>query len=136
MFKHGEFFRYRNGEEITEDQRVIIETLDEGQMSSSLSIEHFTENDVAEVAKRNTVYNTQTRTDKSLIRCIFLISRQQYKVTISNIVGEAETKAKLTLAHIEPSFTESFKRVTEIAEGEALDIRNTVIGSPRPRIKW
>lgn len=53
-----------------------------------------------------------------------------------NIVGEAETSAKLTLAQIEPSFTEPLKRVTEVSEGEPLDISTKVIGSPIPDVQW
>lgn len=60
----------------------------------------------------------------------------QYKVVAKNIVGEAETSAKLTLAQIEPSFIEPLKRVTEVSEGEPLDISTKVIGSPIPAVQW
>ncbi len=54
----------------------------------------------------------------------------------TNMVGEVETSAKLTLAQIEPSFAELLKRVTEVSVGEPLEISTKVIGSPIPSVQW
>lgn len=41
--------RFRNGEEITSDEHILIDTSEEGQVSSTLTIDHFTKDDVADV---------------------------------------------------------------------------------------
>ncbi|XP_065224779.1 obscurin-like isoform X6 [Planococcus citri] len=98
---------YKNGEEIESSDHMKIEISTEGQLSTSLTIDHFSECDVDE-----------------------------YKVTAKNLVGEIETSAKLTMALIEPSFGETLKRVTEVSDGEPLEISTKVMGSPIPVVQW
>lgn len=43
-------FRFRNGKEITSDEHILIDTNEEGQVSSTLTIDHFTKDDIAEVS--------------------------------------------------------------------------------------
>ncbi|KAG8233551.1 hypothetical protein J437_LFUL013763 [Ladona fulva] len=97
---------YKDGEELTTGGRILIET-DEEHQTSSLTIQHMEEGDEG-----------------------------KYKVRASNIVGEAETVSKLTMAQIPPSFTRPLDRSIEIDEGDHLELKVKVDGSPIPTVKW
>lgn len=69
-------FRYRNEQEIESDEHIRIETNEEGQVSSTLVIEHFTKDDVAEVSKLRTM-NFQSSLEDYL-EILFFILVQMY----------------------------------------------------------
>lgn len=54
----------------------------------------------------------------------------------SNLVGQAETSANLIMAQIPPSFGRLIDRAIEVDEGDILDIKTKVDGSPVPKVKW
>ncbi|XP_050523342.1 obscurin isoform X47 [Daktulosphaira vitifoliae] len=98
---------YKNNEVIIPNLRMSIHTNEEGQVKSVLTIDHFSEVDVG-----------------------------SFSVKAVNMVGEAETISKLTMAQIMPSFVKPFERITEAVEGCPLEIQASLIGSPRPSVKW
>ena len=54
----------------------------------------------------------------------------------SNLVGQAETSANLIMAQIPPSFGRLIDRAIEVDEGDILDIKTKLDGSPVPKVKW
>lgn len=54
----------------------------------------------------------------------------------TNIAGKAETSAKLSMTKSPPSFLRSLPRSEEIDEGEPLELKAKVDGSPIPAVKW
>lgn len=57
-------------------------------------------------------------------------------MTASNLVGHAETSANLTMAQIPPSFGRPIDRAIEVDEGDILDIKTKLDGSPVPKVQW
>lgn len=57
-------------------------------------------------------------------------------MTASNLVGQAETSANLIMAQIPPSFGRPIDRAIEVDEGDILEIKTKVDGSPVPKVKW
>lgn len=57
-------------------------------------------------------------------------------MTASNLVGQAETSANLIMAQIPPSFGRLIDRAIEVDEGDILDIKTKLDGSPVPKVKW
>nr|CAD7588174.1 unnamed protein product [Timema genevievae] len=98
---------FKDGKELKSGDRLTIETDSEVLVSSCLSIKHFEESDEG-----------------------------KYSVTASNLVGQAEISAKLILAQIPPSFPRPFDRAAEIDEGETLELKTKLDGSPIPKVKW
>lgn len=60
----------------------------------------------------------------------------QYTVKASNLAGEAESSATLKMAQIPPSFSKTLERCVDLAEGETLELKAKVDGSPLPAVKW
>lgn len=50
--------------------------------------------------------------------------------------GEAECEAMITLAQIPPGFAHKLDRQKEVDEGEPLELKAKVDGSPIPTAKW
>ncbi|XP_026820148.1 obscurin-like isoform X6 [Rhopalosiphum maidis] len=98
---------FRNGEVIIPDLRISIHTNEEGQVKSTLTIDHFSGLDIA-----------------------------KFSVKAVNMMGEAETSSNLTMAEIMPSFVKPFERITEGVEGSPIEIQTQLIGSPRPHVAW
>ncbi|XP_063239264.1 obscurin-like [Bacillus rossius redtenbacheri] len=98
---------FKDGRELRTGDRITIEAGSEVLESSHLLIKHFQESDEG-----------------------------KYTVETSNIVGKAESSAKLTLAQIPPSFGRAFDRVVDLEEGDALDLKMKLDGSPVPTVKW
>ncbi|XP_063238451.1 obscurin isoform X6 [Bacillus rossius redtenbacheri] len=98
---------FKDGKELTSGGRLTIETDSEVLVSSSLSIAHFEESDEG-----------------------------KYSVTASNLVGQAQTEARLTLAQIPPSFGRPLDRAVDVDEGDTLDLKTKLDGSPIPKAKW
>lgn len=53
-----------------------------------------------------------------------------------SVSGEAECQADITLAQIPPGFGHKLDRQKEVDEGEPLELRAKVDGSPIPTAKW
>ncbi|XP_025423037.1 obscurin isoform X4 [Sipha flava] len=98
---------FKNGEVVIPDLRISIHTNDEGQVKSTLTIEHFSDLDIA-----------------------------NFSVKAVNMIGEAETSSNLKMAEIMPSFVKPFERITEAIEGSPIELQTELIGSPRPRVAW
>ncbi|KAE9543197.1 hypothetical protein AGLY_003108 [Aphis glycines] len=98
---------FKNGEVIIPDLRISIHTNEEGQIKSTLTIDHFSGLDVA-----------------------------NFSVKAVNMMGEAETSSNLTMAEIMPSFVKPLERITEGVEGSPIEIQTQLIGSPRPHVAW
>lgn len=60
----------------------------------------------------------------------------QYSVTASNLVGQAECSAQLAMAQIKPSFAKPLEKNWEVDEGDKLEIKTKLDGSPIPVVKW
>ncbi|XP_060875327.1 obscurin isoform X5 [Metopolophium dirhodum] len=98
---------FKNGEVVIPDLRISIHTNEEGQIKSTLNIDHFSGLDIA-----------------------------TFSVKAVNMMGEAETSSTLTMAEIMPSFVKPFERITEAVEGSPIEIQTQLIGSPRPHVAW
>ncbi|XP_046471258.1 obscurin isoform X8 [Neodiprion pinetum] len=93
--------------QITNDERYSITTDVEGQVVSSLLIKKFSAEDVAKIT------------------CI-----------ASNIAGTVDTFAQLSLAKSAPTFSRTLPRSAEVDEGEPLELKAKLDGSPIPSVKW
>lgn len=106
---------YRNGkaidttiiEQTTKTQKYKIHTIGDAQLTSDFYITHFGPDD-------NDVYS-----------CI-----------ASNIAGDTEEKFHLSILQAPPVFETKFDRFMEIPEGERLELKCKVDGSPLPKIRW
>ncbi|XP_069669104.1 obscurin isoform X4 [Periplaneta americana] len=98
---------FKDGKELKSEGRLTVETDSEVLVSSFIAIEHFNESDVG-----------------------------RYSVTASNLVGQAETSANLIMAQIPPSFGRPIDRAIEVDEGDTLEIKTKLDGSPIPKVKW
>ncbi|PSN48207.1 hypothetical protein C0J52_03611 [Blattella germanica] len=99
--------KFKDGKELKTQDRMTIETDSEVMVSSFMGIKHFNESDVG-----------------------------KYSCTASNLVGQAETIANLIMAQIAPSFGRPVDRAIEVDEGDELEIKTKLDGSPIPTVKW
>ncbi|KAL0112248.1 hypothetical protein PUN28_011952 [Cardiocondyla obscurior] len=97
----------KNGEIIKEDERYQITTHVDGIVDSSLSIKTFS-------AK-----------DAGTITC-----------TASNVAGSVQTSCDLSMTLTAPSFGKALPRSEEVDEGEPLELKAKIDGSPIPNIAW
>ncbi|KAI5632857.1 immunoglobulin i-set domain-containing protein [Phthorimaea operculella] len=98
---------YRDGEEITNDDRHQITKEVSGQVESNLAIKHFNASDAG-----------------------------KYKCRAVNLSGEAVCEAPITLAQASPGFTHKLDKQRDVDEGEPLELKCKVDGSPLPTVKW
>ncbi|CAK1544365.1 unnamed protein product [Leptosia nina] len=98
---------YREGKELTNDERRTITTEVGGQVDSELEIKHFNAEDAG-----------------------------KYKVVAMNLSGEAATEAVISLAQLPPGFVHKLDRQKEVDEGEPLELKAKVDGSPIPSAQW
>ncbi|CAH2103000.1 unnamed protein product [Euphydryas editha] len=98
---------YLNGKEIVNDERHNITTEVGGQVDSELEIKHFSASDAG-----------------------------KYTVRAMSASGEAECEAMITLGQIPPGFSHKLDRQKDVDEGEPLELRAKVDGSPIPNAKW
>ncbi|XP_075215546.1 obscurin isoform X5 [Lycorma delicatula] len=99
---------FKDGKKLKSGENgIIIETLIEGQVSSTLSIEHFNKN-----------------------------HEGSFTVKAVNMCGEDECSAKLKMAQIAPSFLKPLDRSTDVCETEPLELKAKIEGSPLPQVKW
>nr|XP_037866814.1 obscurin isoform X5 [Bombyx mori] len=98
---------YVNGKEITNDDRHTVTTEVGGQVDSELDIKHFNSDDTG-----------------------------KYKVRALNLAGEASCEAQITLAQLAPGFTHRLDRQKDVDEGEPLELKAKIDGSPTPTATW
>ncbi|XP_038208121.1 obscurin isoform X4 [Zerene cesonia] len=98
---------YREGTELANDERRTITTEVGGQVDSELEIKHFSAADAG-----------------------------KYKVVAMNLSGEATTEAMVSLAQLAPGFVHKLDRQREVDEGEPLELKAKVDGSPIPTATW
>ncbi|XP_020711856.2 obscurin isoform X2 [Athalia rosae] len=89
------------------DERYTITTSVEGQVVSTLFIKNFSAD------------------DRALITCV-----------AANIAGTDETTCRLSMTRIAPEFGRSLPRSAEVDEGEPLELKAKLEGSPIPSAKW
>lgn len=97
----------KNGEIIDEDERYQVTTHVDGIVDSTLSIKIFSTNDAG------------------MIMC-----------RASNIAGSTETSCELSMTITAPSFSKQLPRSAEVDEGESLELKAKVDGSPIPNVTW
>ncbi|XP_045498877.1 obscurin isoform X7 [Colias croceus] len=98
---------YREGIELVNDERRTITTEVGGQVDSELEIKHFNAGDAG-----------------------------KYKVVAMNLSGEATTEAMISLAQLAPGFVHKLERQLDVDEGEPLELKAKVDGSPIPTAMW
>ncbi|XP_012537087.1 obscurin isoform X3 [Monomorium pharaonis] len=97
----------KNGEVIEENERYQVTTHTDGIVDSSLSIKTFSAKDVGTITCK-----------------------------ASNVAGSVETSCDLSMTLTEPSFGKALPRSAEVDEGEPLELKAKVNGSPIPNIAW
>ncbi|CAG4950620.1 unnamed protein product [Parnassius apollo] len=98
---------YVNDKEVKNDERHTITTEIGGQVDSELEIKHFNSTDAG-----------------------------KYKVRAVNLSGEAECEAQISLAQTSPGFAHKLERQKDVDEGEPLELKAKLDGSPIPTAKW
>lgn len=53
-----------------------------------------------------------------------------------NVVGEAETTSRIKMLQTPPSFGKRLERNEDVNEGETLELKAKILGSPRPTVAW
>ncbi|XP_057667153.1 obscurin isoform X17 [Diorhabda carinulata] len=96
-----------NGKPITDDEKHKIVTTSEAQVTSKLIIQDFEETEAG-----------------------------IYKAMAINVVGEAETTSRISLLQTPPSFGKKLDRNMDVNEGEPLELKAKINGSPKPEVKW
>ncbi|XP_056629538.1 obscurin isoform X9 [Diorhabda sublineata] len=95
-----------NGKPITDEKHKIV-TTSEAQVTSKLIIQDFDETEAG-----------------------------IYKSMAINVVGEAETTSRISLLQTPPSFGKKLDRSMDVNEGEPLELKAKINGSPKPEVKW
>lgn len=60
----------------------------------------------------------------------------QYAVVATNIAGETTAKFKLSLLQTAPTFIRKLDRAVEVDQGEKLELKCLIEGSPLPIAAW
>lgn len=97
----------KNGAAVEEDDRHQVTTHTDGIVDSTLSIKTFSADDVGTITCK-----------------------------ASNVAGSAETSCALSMTLTAPSFGKSLPRSAEVDEGEPLELKAKVDGSPIPSVAW
>ncbi|CAH1108368.1 unnamed protein product [Psylliodes chrysocephalus] len=96
-----------NGKPVIEDENIKIETTTEAQVTSKLIVKNFD-------------------TEHEGI----------YKAMAINVVGEAETTSRVLMEQTAPSFGKKLDRNLDVNEGEPLELKAKISGSPSPKVTW
>ncbi|XP_043515961.1 obscurin isoform X6 [Frieseomelitta varia] len=97
----------KDDEEIKEDDRHRITTHVDGIVDSIHSIATFSQSDIGRI-----------------------------KCRANNVAGSAQTTCNLTMQLIAPSFSNVLPKSTEVDEGDPLELKVKIDGSPIPEIAW
>ncbi|XP_022821456.1 obscurin isoform X5 [Spodoptera litura] len=98
---------YREGTLVANDDRHTVTTEVGGQVDSELDIKHFNASDAG-----------------------------KYKVRAVSLAGEAVCEAVITLEQKSPGFTHKLDRQKDVDEGDLLELKAKLDGSPIPTAKW
>ncbi|CAH0545690.1 unnamed protein product [Brassicogethes aeneus] len=98
---------YLNGNPMVEDEHHKISTETGTQVTSNLTISNYNLADVG-----------------------------YYKAVAINVVGEAETSARVSMQQTPPTFGKRLDRNEECNEGEPLELKAKIHGSPKPTVAW
>ncbi|XP_035445081.2 obscurin isoform X2 [Spodoptera frugiperda] len=98
---------YRDGTIVANDERHTVTTEVGGQVDSELEIKHFNASDAG-----------------------------KYKVRAVSLAGEAVCEAAITLEQKSPGFAHKLERQKDVDEGDLLELKAKVDGSPMPTAKW
>jgi hypothetical protein len=60
----------------------------------------------------------------------------QYKAVAANVAGDAETAARIVMVQTSPSFGKKLERSEDVNEGEPLELKAKINGSPKPTVAW
>lgn len=75
--------------------------------------------------------------EKPLLTDLFLFAlNPQYAIVATNIAGETTAKFKLALLQTPPKFVRGLERAAEVDQGEKLELKALVEGSPNPVATW
>ncbi|XP_045464016.1 obscurin isoform X11 [Harmonia axyridis] len=96
-----------NAKPLIEDENHKIETHTETQVTSCLRIKNYNKDDIG-----------------------------FYKAMAVNCVGEVESSAKIAMIQTPPNFSKKLDRTHEINEGQNLELKAKVSGSPKPTVVW
>lgn len=94
-------------EQATKTAKNRIHTIGDAQLSSEFYVTHFGPEDA-----------------------------DTYSCVASNIAGDTEVKFRLVVLESAPVFATKFDRFIEVPEGEKLELKCKVDGSPLPTVKW
>lgn len=53
----------------------------------------------------------------------------------TNCVGEAETSAKISMLQTPPSFAKKLEKSEDVNEGEPIELKAKISGSPKPTVR-
>ncbi|XP_076264329.1 obscurin isoform X29 [Rhynchophorus ferrugineus] len=98
---------YLNGKPIVEDENHKIVTSRDAQVTSSLTITNYSGDDAG-----------------------------AYKAIAKNVVGEAETLGGILMVQTPPTLAKKLDRNLDVNEGEKLELRAKIGGSPKPKALW
>ncbi|XP_013175919.1 PREDICTED: muscle M-line assembly protein unc-89-like isoform X5 [Papilio xuthus] len=96
-----------NDKQVVNDERHTVTTEVGGQVDSELEIKHFNPSDAG-----------------------------KYVVRAVSLSGEAECEAVISLAQTPPGFAHKLERQKDVDEGEPLELKAKLDGSPIPTAKW
>lgn len=97
----------QNDVEIKEDNRHAITTHVDGLVDSVYSIKTFGQRDVGTI-----------------------------KCQATNVIGSAQSSCQLKMELITPTFGQTLPRSLEVDEGEPLELKAKIDGSPMPEVAW
>ncbi|XP_066148174.1 obscurin isoform X4 [Euwallacea fornicatus] len=99
---------FLNGKEIVPDENhQIVTSKGDSQATSALTVTNYNEKDVG-----------------------------IYKAVAVNVVGEAETSARISMVQTPPTLSKKLDRNLDVNEGEPLELRAKIGGSPKPKAMW
>ncbi|VEN40599.1 unnamed protein product [Callosobruchus maculatus] len=98
---------YCNDKLIQENDQCKIKTAGEAQVTSELTIKDFD-----------------------------LANSGMYKAVAINVIGEAETTSEVCMLQSPPSFGKKLERNEDFNEGEKLELKAKIHGSPKPTVTW
>ncbi|XP_064214163.1 obscurin isoform X6 [Tribolium castaneum] len=96
-----------NGKPIVEDEKHKIESHADAQVTSTLTVSDFNDSDSG-----------------------------IYKAIAANVQGEADTSARITMVQTPPTFGKKLERSEDVIEGEPLELKAKINGSPKPTVVW
>ncbi|XP_044269472.1 obscurin isoform X2 [Tribolium madens] len=96
-----------NGKPIVEDEKHKIESHADAQVTSTLTVSNFNDSDSG-----------------------------IYKAIAANVQGEADTSARITMVQTPPTFGKKLERSEDVIEGEPLELKAKINGSPKPTVIW